>query len=348
MLDECHHLASLWGYIVREAIEELGDVHLVGLTATPPDALTTQENELYGSLLGPVDFTVPTPPLVRERALAPYQELAWLTPPLDAETGWLTEHDLRFQELITTLHEDQGDVVSMPGLGDRPDAGPLPGRGGGGRGVLDRVPAPSPGPGPRGREVPRLGRPRAAARRAARRGLPGAAGSRRLAGAAGGLRAALAWPPNPSGPPRARYAGIAAALRSLGFTLTRQGIRRGASDVDRLLMNWRPSRPHWSTWSAASSTRAGSGYAPWCWPTPSWPVSRRGRCAGVLRPEAGSAPEAVRALAADARTAVLRPLLVSGRGLRCAEQDADALLAALAGAGGSGGTGGTPPGPGAL
>ena len=37
---------------------------------------------------------------------------------------------------------------------------------------------------------------------------------------------------------------------------------------------------------------------------------------GVLRPEAGSAPEAVRALAADARTAPLRPLLVSGRGLK--------------------------------
>ena len=69
---------------MREAIEELGDVHLVGLTATPPDALTMQESELYDSLLGPVDFTVPTPALVRERALAPYQELAWLTRPLDA------------------------------------------------------------------------------------------------------------------------------------------------------------------------------------------------------------------------------------------------------------------------
>ena len=60
---------------------------------------------------------------------------------------------------------------------------------------------------------------------------------------------------------------------------------------------------------------------------------------GVLRPEAGSAPEAVRALAADARTAPLRPLLVSGRGLRCAEHDADALLAALTDAAGAGGAG---------
>src|SRR5205823_5220558 len=50
---------------------------------------------------------------------------------------------------------------------------------------------------------------------------------------------------------------------------------------------------------------------------------------GVLRPDAGTAPAAVRALADDARTAVLRPLLVSGRGLRCSAEDAEALLAAL-------------------
>jgi superfamily II DNA or RNA helicase len=114
VLDECHHLASLWGYLVRAAVEELGDVHLVGLTATPPDALTEEENILYSSLLGPVDFTVPTPALVRERALAPYQELAWLTRPLDSEGAWLAEHDLRFTELITSLHEESTAPVSLP------------------------------------------------------------------------------------------------------------------------------------------------------------------------------------------------------------------------------------------
>ena len=84
MLDECHHLASLWGYVVRAVLEELGDgVHVVGLTATPPDELTTEEAELYAALLGPVDFQVPTPAVVRDGHLAPYQELAWLTEPLD-------------------------------------------------------------------------------------------------------------------------------------------------------------------------------------------------------------------------------------------------------------------------
>jgi superfamily II DNA or RNA helicase len=114
VLDECHHLASLWGYVVRTLVEELGDVHLVGLTATAPDELTNEEAELYAALLGPVDFTVPTPAVVREGFLAPYQELAWLARPLDTDADWLAEHDQRFQELITALHDEDGEVLSLP------------------------------------------------------------------------------------------------------------------------------------------------------------------------------------------------------------------------------------------
>ena len=74
----------------------------------------------------------------------------------------------------------------------------------------------------------------AAAGRAARRGLPRGADARRLARAARGLRAPLPRA-DPSPAAAARYEAVGAALRELGFTLTRRGIRRGASDVDRLL-----------------------------------------------------------------------------------------------------------------
>ena len=50
---------------------------------------------------------------------------------------------------------------------------------------------------------------------------------------------------------------------------------------------------------------------------------------GVLDPAAGTARHVLLALAADDRTAPMRPLLVSGRGLRCAPADADVLLEAL-------------------
>ena len=89
VLDECHHLASMWGYVVRAVLDALvgEDVHVIGLTATPPSDLTGEENELYAELLGPVDFTVPTPAVVRDGHLAPYQELAWLTEPLAQRAG---------------------------------------------------------------------------------------------------------------------------------------------------------------------------------------------------------------------------------------------------------------------
>ena len=329
VLDECHHLASLWGYVVRAAVEELGDVHLVGLTATPPDELTKDEAELYGSLLGPVDFTVPTPAVVRERFLAPYQELAWLTPLLETERAWLAEHDVRLQELITTLHDDGGEAMSLPSwvIVRMRDRGRTPDE-------SAAVPWVS-----YQRRHPTLAR--AGARFLGSAGLepppgvPRGEGYREQPNLDDWLVLledyalhCLAGDPSPAA--AARYEAIAAALRSLGFTLTRRGIRRGASEVDRLLT------------SSAAKTIAltevvGCEYD-----------SRGGRLralvladaeraaarpdaslASILPPEAGTAPEAVRALAADARTGALRPLLVSGRGLRCVERDAEALLQAL-------------------
>ncbi len=67
VLDECHQLLSLWGYLVRAVLAALGDdVHVVGLTATSPDELTGEEAELYTGLLGEVDFQVPTPAVVKK------------------------------------------------------------------------------------------------------------------------------------------------------------------------------------------------------------------------------------------------------------------------------------------
>jgi superfamily II DNA or RNA helicase len=328
VLDECHHLASLWGYVVRTVIEELGDVRLVGLTATPPGELTAAEEGLYEALLGPVDFTVPTPAVVRESYLAPYQELAWLTEPLQAEAEWLADHDARFRELVTTLHDDVDSPISFPAW------------------VLTRLRE-------RHRQAndakvtwasfqrrhPSLAR--AGARFLASAGLSPPPGAPRGEGYREdpsvddwlvlledyALRCLAA---HPSSEAATRYEAVAAALRDLGFNLTRQGIRRGASDVDRLL-----------TTSAAKSialvevidceyVARGEGVrALVLTDSEQAAVSPPGALVGILRPEAGTAPEAVRALAADGRTAPLRPLLVSGRGLRCAAQDAEVLLAAL-------------------
>lgn len=334
VLDECHHLASLWGYVVRAVLDELGDgVHVVGLTATPPDELTTEEAELYAALLGPVDFQVPTPAVVRDGHLAPYQELAWLTEPLEGERRWLDEHETRFRELVT-------------GLLDVDESGPLDL----GQWVITRLRHRT-RPGEDESEVPWSDFQR-------RHPALAGAGVRFLASA--GL-------PLPPGAPRgeayrrppdlddwvvlledwvlrcldgqaapeaaARREAVAAALRDLGYQLTRTGIRRAASDVDRLLTGSAAKPLALVEVLGAEAEARGTDVRALVLCDAELSGARPdGELRDVLDPDAGTARAAVRALANDMRTAVLRPLLVSGRGLRCAEEDADALLAALAAA----------------
>src|SRR3954466_12145901 len=331
LLDECHHLASLWGYVVRAVLEELGeDVHVVGLTATPPEELTVEEAELYAGLLGPVDFQVPTPAVVRDGHLAPFQELAWLTEPLDGEQRWLDEHETRFRELVTALRDVQ-------------ESGPLDL----GQWVITRL-----------RHRSRAGEDEGELPWSEfQRGHPAlaAAGVRFLASA--GL-------PLPPGAPRgeayrrspdlddwvvlledwvlrgldgqsapeaaARREAVAAALRDLGYQLTRTGIRRGASDVDRLLTGSAAKPLALVEVLGAEADARGTDLRALVLCDAELSGARAdGELRNVLDPDAGTARAAVRVLAEDARTAVLRPLLVSGRGLRCAQHDAAALLAAL-------------------
>jgi hypothetical protein len=97
VLDDCHALASPWGSLVRAVLAELGDdLHVIGLTATPPGEVSAD----YEELLGPVGFTIPTPAVVRDGHLAPYQELAWLTEPLEVERQWLETSDTDADRLL--------------------------------------------------------------------------------------------------------------------------------------------------------------------------------------------------------------------------------------------------------
>ena len=57
-------------------VEELGDVFVLGLTATPPADMDAREWELYRDVFDDADFEVPTPAVVREGDLAPSAEQA--------------------------------------------------------------------------------------------------------------------------------------------------------------------------------------------------------------------------------------------------------------------------------
>jgi len=73
VLDEAHHLGGAWG---EQLARRLTDDHRVlGLTATPP--LEGASRRGFERLVGDEPVCIETPPLVREGALSPYQDLVW-------------------------------------------------------------------------------------------------------------------------------------------------------------------------------------------------------------------------------------------------------------------------------
>ena len=118
---------------------------------------------------------------------------------------------------------------------------------------------------------------------------------------------------------RRRYDAIAAALRELGFQLTRKGIRRGTSEVDRLLTGSQAKALGLVEVLAAEPEARGEALRGLVLCDAELASQRPDDAlTGVLDPAAGTARHALLAIAADERTAPMRPLLVSGRGLRCA------------------------------
>ncbi|ORB99969.1 DEAD/DEAH box helicase family protein [Mycobacterium kansasii] len=114
VLDECHHLLATWGALVGALVSVLGPrTALIGLTATPATALTEWQRALHDELFGTADFVVPTPALVKEGDLAPYQELVYLTGPTPEEQAWMATERARFADLMLALVDQQVGSMSL-------------------------------------------------------------------------------------------------------------------------------------------------------------------------------------------------------------------------------------------
>jgi hypothetical protein len=297
---------------------------VIGLTATPPVSLPAAEAELYDALLGPVDFTVPTPAVVRDGHLAPYQELAWLTEPLTVERDWLAEHDTRFRELITTLHDTDFPEWVLNRLRDRR------------RSANDDAELSWAEFQKRSPRLARAGvRFLLSAEMQPPTGAPRGEAYRQHPDLEDWLvlledYALRCLAPQGSREASARYDAIAAALRELGFQLTRQGIRRGTSEVDRLLTGSQAKSLGLVEVLSAEFDARGDALRGLVLCDAELAAQRPDDAlTGVLDPAAGTARHVLLAVAADERTALMRPLLVSGRGLRCAPADAEVLLEGL-------------------
>ena len=113
VLDECHHLIETWGALALAFTRALGDdVVVIGLTATPPVALSAPQRRVHDALFGTADFAVATPAVVKEGDLAPYAELLYLSSPTPEEDTWIASERTRFAQLQLELVDTA--VASLP------------------------------------------------------------------------------------------------------------------------------------------------------------------------------------------------------------------------------------------
>ncbi len=136
VLDESHHLRNHWAEAITAFLERKPDAVLVALTATPPHDAPAKERARHVELVGEVDHEIALPALVRAGQLAPFQDLAYLVEPTEAEHRWLAAAHDRFATawrrldappepldslrvwLDETLHALAESELDEPGAGD--------------------------------------------------------------------------------------------------------------------------------------------------------------------------------------------------------------------------------------
>lgn len=103
VMDEVHHLLDYWALVIKELLKRIEDPKLIGLTATPPLSANDEELLNYISIMGNIDFEIPTPAVVKEGNLAPYQDLVYFCTPTSKEKEFIDSLQERFKNLIQDI-----------------------------------------------------------------------------------------------------------------------------------------------------------------------------------------------------------------------------------------------------
>ncbi|WP_299058116.1 DEAD/DEAH box helicase family protein [uncultured Nocardioides sp.] len=320
VLDECHHLVETWGRLLAEVLDLLPDAVVLGLTATPPTAVRGAQAALVDELFGDIAYAVSVPAVVREGHLAPFTDLVWLTTPTAEESEWLAGSRLRFTELVTALTDPSFGSTPFLTWVDRRFAGDLP---------FDRVAA----------SAPALGD---AALRLRHAGLLRLRDTDHVHSAERHRRApdaedwgllvddwydgCLLEGTDPADE-QVREA-LRRALPAVGWQVTRRGLRRGRSPVDRVLA--RSAAKSRALVEIVSAEHRALGerlrmlvVCDHERATATVPADLH----GVVSVRAGSARLALADLLADPVTAALDPVLVTGRTVAAAPATLERLRA---------------------
>lgn len=307
VLDECHHLVETWGRLLAEVLALLPDATVLGLTATPPASLTADQAALVRELFGQVVHETSIPAVVREGHLAPFADLLWLTEPTVPEQDWLASQGERFAELTTALVDPEFGSLPFLTWIDQRFAGDLP---------LARVAAEEPGLVDAALRLAHVGLlrlpPEVVAGLASER-------HRRTPDAEDWAALIDDWYDHclrDSDDERDVLVldGLRRALPSVGWQLTRNGLRRGRSPVDRVLAR-SAAKSRALVEIVGSEHRALGDRMAMLVVCDHEAASATvpADLTGVVATTAGSARSALAHLLADPTTSVLSPLMVTGR-----------------------------------
>jgi len=109
IFDECHHLQTYWAAVMKNILEWMGIENIIGLTATPPLDEMPDILQNYTNLLGPIDFEIPTPAVVKDGMLAPYQDITYFCIPEQQEMAYLSNCHHKFHNLVEQFKSPESD-----------------------------------------------------------------------------------------------------------------------------------------------------------------------------------------------------------------------------------------------
>ena len=344
VLDESHHLKNHWATAIAAFVEATPGSVLLALTATPPIDASAEERRRHVGLVGDVDYEIALPALVKSGHLAPFQDLVQVVQPTAAEHAFLAGAHERFDDVWSMLAAAPAPLDSLrlwldSGLHSHA-ASELDDPGAGSWGTLLR-------------EVPDLAIAMGRVVRELGGELPDLLWSLDEMDEPAQLQdkilvieeylAAIVLPAREGGaqdvpdPAAAQVAAaeiwetVRAALRPIGFIVTRSGIQRRAASVDRVVGLSAAKYDALVTILQAESAellddlravvvtdfeRAASGKAV-------------RELDGVLDPTAGGAVSVLRRLAVDPVLGELEAVMVSGRSLVCDADVASDVAVAL-------------------
>ncbi len=106
IFDEAHHLRREWWDALGHLLEELPDVTLVSLTATPPYDVVGSEWQRYEQLCGPIDEQISVPELVRAGTLSAHQDYVYAVVPAAEDSAAAFDYDTSVETLRQELLKD--------------------------------------------------------------------------------------------------------------------------------------------------------------------------------------------------------------------------------------------------